>query len=143
MKQSILAALVAIFCVTSSAAQETHVVDRKDVDSKVIHEAVVSGYLTELNGKYKLRVTETTYKPGGYTGEHNHVGPGIRVMTAGELTLVEAGATRIYRAGDSFYESGDVTNASYNKGNVPFVVLQCEILPVDWKGGSGVPPKSK
>ena len=42
-----------------------------------------------------------------------------------------------------FYESGDVTNASYNKGNVPFVVLQCEILPVDWKGGSGVPPKSK
>ena len=106
MKRCILFALVAIFCVTNSGAQETRVVDRKDVDSKVMHEAVVSGYLTEVNGKYKLRMTETSFKPGGYVGEHNHVGPGIRVITAGELTLVEAGRTRIYKQGDSFYESG-------------------------------------
>ena len=143
MKRSILFALVTIFYVTNSAGQETRVVDRKDVDSKVMHEAVVSGYLTEVNGKYKLRMTETSFKPGGYVGEHNHVGPGIRVITAGELTLVEAGRTRIYKQGDVFYESGDVTNAAQNKGNVPVVFLTFEILPIDWKGGSAVPPKSK
>ena len=143
MKRFILFALIVIFYVTASSGQETRVVDRKDVDSKVIHEAVVSGYLTEANGKYKLRVTETTFKPGGYTGEHQHVGPGIRLMTAGEITLVQAGATRVYKTGDSFYESGDVTNAAYNKGSVPAVVLQFEILPLDLKGGSAVPPKSK
>ena len=143
MRRSILFALVTIFCVTNSAAQETRVVERKDVDAKVMHEAVVSGYLTEVNGKYKLRVTETSFKPGGYVGEHQHVRPGIRVVTAGELTLVEAGRTRIYKQGDVFYESGDVTNSAHNKGNVPAVLLTFEILPADWKAGSGVPPKSK
>ena len=143
MKQSILFALIAIFYVTASSGQETRVVERKDVDSKVKLEQVVSGYLTELNGKYKLTITETTFKPGGHVAEHHHVGPGIRVMTAGELTLIDAGRTRIYKAGDIFYESGDVTTSAYNKGNVPAVVLNFEILPVDWKGGSAVPPKSK
>ena len=143
MRRSTLFALVTIFFVINSAAQEARVVERKDVDSKVMHEAVISGYLTEVNGKYKLRVTETSFKPGGYVGEHNHVGPGIRVVTAGELTLVEAGRTRVYKQGDVFYESGDVTNSAHNKGNVPAVLLTFEILPVDWKAGSGVPPKSK
>jgi len=143
MKRSILFALVTLFAVSNSFGQETRVFERKDVDAKVIHEAVVSGYLTEVNGKYKLRVTETSLKPGGYVGEHNHVGPGIRVVTAGELPLVEAGRTRVYKQGDVFYESGEVTNSAHNKGNVPAVLLTFEILPVDWKGGSAVPPKSK
>ena len=143
MTRSILSVFAAILFVTNASAQETRVVDRKDADSKVMLEEKVSGYLSELNGKYKLRVTETTYKPGGYTGEHQHVGPGLRVVTAGELTFAQDGKTRIYKPGEVFYESGDVTNAACNKGNVPAVVLIFEILPVDWKGGSAVPPKSK
>jgi hypothetical protein len=41
----------------------------------------LSGPLSELNGKFKLTVTELTLDPGGYVGEHNHVGPGIRQFT--------------------------------------------------------------
>ena len=61
-------------------------VDTKGLVAKIKFESVLSGYLTDLNGKYKLRVTELTLEPGGHVGEHNHVGPGIRMMTFGEMT---------------------------------------------------------
>lgn len=116
-------------------------VDRKGTSSTIKLEQVVVGHLTAINGKYKLQVTETTYESGGYTGEHHHVGPGIRYIVSGELTFVEEGKTRIYKAGDYFYEAGNITNAAFNKSGSPVRVLVFEILPADWKGGSAVPPK--
>jgi quercetin dioxygenase-like cupin family protein len=124
-----------------SSAQQT--VERKGLASTVKLEEAVFGYLTELNGKYKLRVTETTFEPGGYVGEHHHVGPGIRFVASGEFTLIEHGKTRIYKAGDYYYETGNVTNSAHNKTSSPVVLITFEILPVDWKGGSAVPPKSQ
>jgi len=143
MKRLLLSGLIAMFCITNSVAQEAGKVERKGTAAKVKHEEVVSGYLTDLNGKYKLRVSENTFQPGGYVGDHHHAGPGIRVITAGEFTLVEAGKTRILKAGDTFYEAGDVSVALQNKGKVPAVILNFEILAVDWKGSSNIPAKSK
>lgn len=133
---------VALFHVVgySSAQQQ---VERKGLTSTVKVEATDFGYLSELNGKYKLRATVTTIEPGGYIGEHNHVGPGIRFLASGELTFVEHGKTRNYKAGDYFYETGAITNRASNNGSTPVVNIIFEILPVDWKGGSAVPPKSK
>jgi hypothetical protein len=51
--------------------------------AKIKFEALLGGFLTEINGKYKLRITELTLAPGGHVGEHNHVGPGIRQVTSG------------------------------------------------------------
>lgn len=143
MKRLLIAGFLATLCVTDSVAQDTQKVERKDMDGKIKLEAVVSGYLAELNGKYKLRVTETTFKPGGYIGEHHHIGPGIRVVAAGEMTRVQAGKTTILRAGDAYYVSGNDGSANRNKGDVPAVVLVFEIMPVDWKGSTAVPPKPK
>jgi hypothetical protein len=53
------------------------------------------------------------------------------------------GKTTTYKTGEYFYEAGNLTNAAYNKGSSPLVLITFEILPVDWKGGSAVPPKSK
>ena len=124
----------------SSAQQQ---VDRKGTASTVKLVGLMFGYLTDLNGKYKLQVSETTYEPGGYTGEHHHVGPGIRYVVSGELTFVEAGKTTTYKAGEYFYEVGNITNAAYNRTNAPVRIIIFEILPADWKGGSAVPPKSR
>jgi quercetin dioxygenase-like cupin family protein len=143
MKGLLLSGLVAMFCITSSFAQEAGKVERKGTSGKVKHEEVVSGYLTNLNGKYKLRVSENTFEPGGYVGDHHHSGPGLRVVTAGEFTLVQAGKTTIKKVGDTFYEAGDVSIAVQNKGKVPAVLLNFEILPADWKGSSNIPAKSK
>jgi quercetin dioxygenase-like cupin family protein len=64
-------------------------VDTKGVTTKILYEAPINGgHLPKLNAKYKLRVTEITIARGGYVGDHNHVGPGIRQMTVGEMEYI-------------------------------------------------------
>ena len=118
-------------------------VDKKNQTSQTKFERVLSGHLTELNGKYKLRVTETLYAPGGYIGEHHHAGPGIRLIKSGELTYVQLDRTTIYKEGDYFYESGDITHTAFNKTDKPIVVLNFEILPAGWNGSSAIPPPNR
>jgi quercetin dioxygenase-like cupin family protein len=102
-------------------------------------EQVISGHLTELNGKYKLRVIETTYLLGGYIGEHHHAGPGVRYVKSGELPYIQDNLTRVFKEGDYFYESGDVTHTAYNKGSKPVVIINFEVLPASWDGASPIP----
>ena len=102
-------------------------------------ESVVAGYLTELNGKYKLRLTEATFQPGGYVGDHHHLAPGIRLVTSGELTFVRGNETTVYKAGDTFFEAGDVTHTVYNRGSAPVVLLIFEVVPVDLQGSTITP----
>jgi len=142
MKRVTLLLFVALFYVVgySSAQQQ---VERKGTASTVKLEWVMSSHLTELNGKYKLQVAEITFDPGGYVSQHDHVGPGIRYVVSGELTFVQEGKTTTYKTGEYFYEAGNIGNAVSNKTSSPVRIINFEILPADWKGGSAVPPKSK
>jgi quercetin dioxygenase-like cupin family protein len=116
-------------------------VETKGLTAKIKFESVLSGYLTELNGKYKLRVTELVLEPGGYVGEHHHAGPGIRQVTSGYMTYVLPDKTVVYGPGDFFFESGDVNHTAYNKTDAPMVHVLLEILPADHKGPSIMPAK--
>jgi len=108
--------------------------------STIKYEQVLSGHLTDVNGKYKLRVGEVTFAPGGWVGDHQHRGPGIRFLTSGEITFVQEGKTTVYKAGDYWFEAGNITNSASNKTTGPTTVLQFEILPADLKGGSAFVP---
>jgi quercetin dioxygenase-like cupin family protein len=114
-------------------------VDTKGLIAKIKFEQVISGPLADVNGKYKLRVTELTLDPDGHIGEHNHRGPGIRQVTAGEMTYVLPDRTVVYKPGDFFFESGDVNHTVYNKTNAPMVHVLFEILPADVTGPSLIP----
>ena len=116
-------------------------VDTKGLVAKIKFESALSGFLTELNGKYKLRVTELTLEPGGYVGEHNHVGPGIRQVTSGQMTYVLPDKTVVYGPGDFFFESGDINHTVFNKAEVPMVHVLFEILPTNHTGPSLIPIK--
>src|SRR5689334_6923621 len=83
-----------------SPASAQPAIDVKGVTRKPIAEQVLSGYLTELNGKYKMTVAEFTIAPGGYFGPHHHAGPGFRCVLAGEVTNVETDKTTIFKAGE-------------------------------------------
>ena len=135
--------LVVMVCIRGSFAQEPAKVETKGLAANIKFASVLSGYLTELNGKYKLRVTELTLEPGGHIGEHNHVGPGIRLVTSGYMTYVMPDKTIIYGPGDYFFESGDVSHEVYNKANMPVQHVLFEILPADLKGPSLMLPKSR
>jgi quercetin dioxygenase-like cupin family protein len=89
--------------------------------AKIKFEAPLEGFLKEINGKYKPRVTELTLAPGGYVGEHNHEGPGIRQVTSGNMTYVLPDKTVVYGPGDFFFESGDINHTVFNKTDAPMV----------------------
>src|SRR3982075_2972860 len=116
-------------------------VDTKGLAAKIKFEAPLEGFLKEINGKYKLRVTELTLAPGGHVGEHNHVGPGIRQVTSGHMTYVLPNETIVYGPGDFFFESGDINHTVFNKTDAPMVHVLFEILPVDLSGPSLIPVK--
>lgn len=134
---------IAVFAVSLAAAlaQQPGKVDSKGQHPKMKLEQVISGHITELNGKYKLRVAEVTYEPGGHIGAHHHLGPGIRCVTAGELTYVQPDKTTIYRVGDCFYESGDITHTANNATDAPVKLLNFEIVPASLSGSSTILPK--
>jgi quercetin dioxygenase-like cupin family protein len=118
-------------------------VDTKGLTAKIKYESPLAGYLSDLNGKYKLRVTELVLEPGGYVGEHHHAGPGIRQVTSGYMTYVMPDKTHVYGPGDFFFESGDITHTAQNKTEAPMVHVLFEILPADHKGPSIMPAKAK
>ena len=135
----IVALAIPIF-LAISVAQNTHRVEMKDVTPVQRFEQVISGHVAELNGKYKFRVSEVTYQPGGYVGDHNHAGPGVRVIMAGEFTYVKGDKTIVYKAGDAFFEPGDMTHRAYNRGSMILKVMNVEILPADYSGSALIPP---
>lgn len=121
------------------AAAEPPAVEKRGQTVVTKLEHVAAGPLAELNGRYKLRVSEVTYRPGGFTGDHHHAGPGIRCVQSGELTYVESGQTSVFRSGDCFFESGDMTHTARNDGDRPIVLLNFEVLPRDWEGPTAIP----
>ncbi|HZP94328.1 MAG TPA: cupin domain-containing protein [Burkholderiales bacterium] len=144
----ILRVIVALFSVAGfllnvQAAEQLRV-DTSGVTAKILYEAPISGgHLPDLKGKYKMRITEITIAPGGHVGDHNHLGPGIRQVTVGEMEYVLPDKTVIYHAGDFFFETGDISHRVNNKTGKPNTHLLFEILPVDLKGPSLILPRDR
>jgi quercetin dioxygenase-like cupin family protein len=104
-------------------------VDTKGLVAKIKFEEVLPGFLAEVNGKYKLRVTELTLAPGGHVGEHNHVGPGIRQVTSGYMTYVLPEKTVVYGPGDFFFESATSTTPSTTGPTPPWCTCCSRFCP--------------
>jgi len=136
-----LLALVARPQAASAQAASPVKVDTKGLVAKIKFEAPIAGFLSDINGRYKLRVTELTLAPGGHVGEHNHVGPGIRQVTSGYMTYVLPDKTVVYGPGEFFFESGDINHTVFNKTNEPMVHILFEVLPADLSGPSLIPVK--
>ena len=122
------------------AAQEK--VEARGITSVMKIEEVIFGHLTELNDKYKMRASEVTFAPGGYLGVHHHVGPGISICS-GELTFTEGGRATVYKAGEYFFETGNLAHTAENKSNMPLRILFVEILPKNWAAPTAVPPSAQ
>jgi quercetin dioxygenase-like cupin family protein len=122
-----------------SAAQGN--VEVRGITSVIKLDEVISGHLPEINGKFKMRATEVTFAPDGYLGVHHHVGPGIRYVLSGEVTFTEGGQSTIYKAGDYFFETGNLAHTAQNKTTQPLRILFVEVLPKDWTAPTIILPK--
>ena len=119
-------------------------VDTKGVTARILYESPINGgHLAELKGRFKMRITEISIAAGGHVGDHNHVGPGIRQMTVGEMEYIMPQMTHTYKAGDYFFETGDISHRVINKSGVSNTHLLFEILPVELTGASLILPRDK
>jgi quercetin dioxygenase-like cupin family protein len=117
--------------------------ETRGITSEVKIEEVLFGHLTKLNGKLKVRVTEFTFAPGAYLGAHHHAGPGVRYVISGELAFSEGGRETIYKAGDYYFETGNLAHTAQNKTKEPLRVLVVDILPKDWTGPAVIVPTAQ
>lgn len=124
----------ACIAAASATAWSQPALDYHGVASAIRLDQIVTGHLAEANGKYKLRASEVFIDPGGYVGHHQHVGPGIRYVVEGEVTLVEPAGENVFRAGDFFYEAGDISHRIENRGATKALLLQVELLPAAFRG---------
>ena len=132
--------LMALLSAADRAAAQDHV-EMRGITASIKLEEVVYGHLRDINGKVKMRATEVTFAPGGFLGAHHHVGPGIRYVLSGEVTFTEGGQTTIYKAGEYFFETGNLAHTAENKTSEPLRILFVEILPKDWSTPTVIPPK--
>ncbi|GAC1410248.1 MAG: cupin domain-containing protein [Gemmatimonadaceae bacterium] len=93
-----------------------------------------------------VEVVQLTIAPSGITGWHSHPGPVFVVVTAGALTVYEAGQAgqagqadeadenpctpTVYPAGTGFVETGGRVHVARNDGNVPAKLFATSIAPV-------------
>jgi quercetin dioxygenase-like cupin family protein len=127
----------AILFLAASASAKADEVEIKGFHQKIKAELSDLGQLAELNGKYRIRVTQTTIDPGGYMHAHLHLGPGLRCVLSGEMTYTLGGTPTIYRAGDCFAETGSFAHESSNTGAAPVELQTFELLPASAPEGKG------
>jgi len=126
--------------VPTFAQTRTGNVEMNGLKPSLKFEQVVKGFLTSLNDKLKLRATEVEFAPRGSLGDHLHIGPGIRYVATGELTVTDdSGKEQVAKAGEYFYESGDKSLKVTNRGSAPAKLIVFELLPADWSGSAMAP----
>ena len=121
MIRFVLLLMVLLSGVHPVAAQQH--VEARGITSAIKLEEIIFGHLVELNGKFKLRATEVTFAPDAYLGVHHHIGPGIRYVISGEVTFTEGGQSTIYKAGEYFFETGNLPHTAQNQTNLPLRIL--------------------
>jgi quercetin dioxygenase-like cupin family protein len=59
----------------------------------------------------------------------------------GEVTFTEGGQSTVYKAGEYFFETGNLAHTAQNKTTLPLRILFVEILPKDWAAPTVIVPK--
>jgi quercetin dioxygenase-like cupin family protein len=66
-----------------------------------------------------------------------------RYVISGELTIKEGGQETVYKAGEYYFETGNLAHTAHNKTNLPLRIVVVEIVPKDWTAPAMIPPRSQ
>ncbi len=78
---------------------------------------------------YDLIEVEQDFAPGSQTPVHTHGGPAYITVMSGELTLIQNGAQKTYKAGDTWTEKPGEFMQVVNRGTAPASTLVTFLLP--------------
>jgi quercetin dioxygenase-like cupin family protein len=62
-------------------------------------------------------------------------------VLSGEVTFTEGGHEMVYKAGEYFFETGNLAHTAQNKTKLPLRILFVEVLPKNWITPTVIPPK--
>ncbi|BBL76355.1 hypothetical protein MishRS11D_34530 [Methylomagnum ishizawai] len=74
--------------------------------SKPSRQALFNKDVDLPSARIQTHVVRVTFPAGAKSPTHTHPGPGPRYVIKGKLKVVDGGETKIYSAGDVFWESG-------------------------------------
>jgi len=110
------AALTALFF---STCQTVFAAEKPALNRTVLMQNKVELPSNTLNAK-TIRVI---FPPAFKTPWHTHEGPGPRYIAKGKLRVIEGGKTNIYRAGDVFWESGQLMSVENISGETAELII--------------------
>jgi quercetin dioxygenase-like cupin family protein len=88
---------------------------------------------------YLMRCDRVDFAPGGEALPHGHRGGGIRWLLEGALEVrVGAGASRLMRPGDAWFESGVEPVHAIASAEAPTSFIRVSILPREIQGKSSI-----
>ena len=126
MRQKLrIAFLVMLGLVLVSAQAET----TEKSAGKFIRQSLFTKRATLPSNTLDTRVVRVQFPKGYKTPEHTHEGPGPRYVLKGKLKVEDSGETKVYSAGDVFWETGAVMTVE-NVGTGKAEILIFELAPV-------------
>jgi quercetin dioxygenase-like cupin family protein len=91
-----------LLLVTVIGSQNVHAGEKPGINRSVLLENEVQLSSTQITAK----TIKVVFPPAFKTPWHTHEGPGPRYIVKGQLKVIEGGVTKVYKAGDVFWESG-------------------------------------
>lgn len=84
----------------------TPTLQAEEFDRKPSRQALLKKDVDLVSPQVTANVVRVTFPAGAKVPTHTHPGPGPRYVLKGKLKVVDGGETRIYTAGDVFWETG-------------------------------------
>jgi quercetin dioxygenase-like cupin family protein len=78
---------------------------------------------------FKAMMVVVDFPPGAVFPMHSHGGPVVAMVIEGEITLVQDGVSKVYKAGQSFNEPLGQIHEARNQGSTKAAVAVTYLLP--------------
>ncbi len=93
----------------------------------------VFGATFDWDGSAILRLDQVTFPPGARAYRHVHPGPGIRVLTAGEIEIKSDHDCTMMHPGDAWFEDAD-SPVQATAGDTSTAFVRAMVLPEAYLG---------
>ncbi len=119
IKMLVLWVLPVLFSTAAYAEQD------KQAAATIERQLLLKKKLTLQSNSILANVIRVQFPKGYKTPAHTHEGPGPRYVVRGQLRIEDNGETKIFNAGEVFWETGDVmTVENVGQGEAEIIIFE-------------------
>ena len=119
IKTLILLAMLVLFATAVNADQDKHAA------ATIARQLLLKKKVSLPSKDILANVIQVQFPKGFKTPEHTHEGPGPRYVVRGQLRVVDSGESKVYKAGEVFWETGDLmTVENVGLGEAEIIIFE-------------------